>query len=47
MVASHVRQMVVLYSNNCMGVCLGRFSIGHHGGLLKVVIRTGLPVICF
>ena len=27
-VASHVRQLVVLYSNNCMGICLGGLSIG-------------------
>ena len=27
-VAGRVRQVVVLYSNNCMGVCLGGLSIG-------------------
>ena len=28
-VPGHVRQEVVLYSNDCMGICLGRLSIGH------------------
>ena len=27
-VSGHVRQVVVLYCNNCMGICLGRLSIG-------------------
>ena len=27
-VAGHVRQMVVLYSDNCMGICLDGLSIG-------------------
>ena len=27
-VTGHVRQMVVLYSNDGMGICLGRLSIG-------------------
>ena len=27
--ASRVAQVVVLYSNNCMGICLGGLSIGH------------------
>ena len=34
-VAGCVRQMVILYSNNCMGICLGRLSIGH---LRQVVV---------
>ena len=25
-----VRQVVILYSNDCMGIGLGRLSIGHH-----------------
>ena len=28
MVAGHVRQVVVLYSTDCMGIGLGRLSIG-------------------
>ena len=28
MVAGRVRQVVVLYSNNCMRICLGWHSIG-------------------
>ena len=28
MVAGHVRQVVVLESNDCMGIDLGRLSIG-------------------
>ena len=31
MVAGHVRQVVVLYSNNCTRVCLGGLSIGRLG----------------
>ena len=27
-VAGRVRQVVVLYSNDCMGICLGRLSTG-------------------
>ena len=27
-VAGHVRQVVILYSNNCMGISLGGLSIG-------------------
>ena len=27
-VAGHVRQMVVLYNDNCMGICLDGLSIG-------------------
>ena len=27
-VNGHVRQVVILHSNNCTGICLGRFSIG-------------------
>ena len=34
MVASRVRQVVVLYSNGCMGIGLGGLSIGH---LIEVV----------
>ena len=26
--AGHVRQVVVLHINDCIGICLGRFSIG-------------------
>ena len=28
-VPGRIRQVVVLYSNDCMGICLGRLSIGH------------------
>ena len=28
-VAGQIRQVVVLYSNNWIGICLGRLSIGH------------------
>ena len=35
MVGSRVRQVVVLYSNNCMGIFLGRLSIA---GLTEVVV---------
>ena len=35
MVAGCIRQVVVLYSNNCMGICLGGRSTGH---LKEVVI---------
>ena len=34
-VAGRVRQAVVLYSNNCMGIGLGGLSIGH---LIEVVL---------
>ena len=34
-VAGRVRQAVVLYSNNCMGIDLGGLSIGH---LIEVVL---------
>ena len=46
-VAGHVRQVVILYSNNCVGTCLGRLSIGHQmcGCLVEVVVWTGLTVI--
>ena len=27
-VAGHIRQVVVLHSNGCMGICLGGLSIG-------------------
>ena len=42
MVAGRVRQVVVLYSNNCMRICLGRLRIGH---LTEVVISKGLTVM--
>ena len=29
LVAGRIGQVVVLYSNGCMGICLGRLSIGH------------------
>ena len=29
-VAGRVRQVVVLYSNDCMGICLGGLSIGRY-----------------
>ena len=29
MVAGRVRQVVVLYSNDCMGIGMGSLSIGH------------------
>ena len=35
LVAGRVRQVVVLYSNNCMGICLGELSIGR---LRRVVV---------
>ena len=35
LVPGYVRQVVVLYSNNWTGICLGRFSIGR---LTEVVI---------
>ena len=34
-VAGRVRQVVVLYSNDCMGICLGGLSIGR---LRRVVV---------
>ena len=27
-VAGHIRQVVILYSTDCKGICLGRLSIG-------------------
>ena len=41
MVAGRVRQVVVLYSNDWMGICLGGLSIGR---FTEVVFRTGLTV---
>ena len=38
MVTGRVRQVVVLYSNDCMGICLGGLSIGF---LRRVVIFGG------
>ena len=35
MVAGRVRQVVVLYSNDCMGICLGGLSTGC---LIEVVV---------
>ena len=35
MVAGRVRQVVVLYSSNCIGICLGGLSIGR---LRRVVV---------
>ena len=34
-VAGRIRQVVILYSNNCMGICLGGLSVGH---LTEVVV---------
>ena len=34
-VAGRVRQVVILYSNDFIGICLGSFSIGH---LRQVVV---------
>ena len=34
-VAGHVKQLIVLHSNDCMGICLGGLSIGR---LRQVVI---------
>ena len=34
-VAGRIRQVVVLYSNNCMGFCLGGLSLGR---LKQVVV---------
>ena len=41
-VAGRVRQVVVLYSNGCMGICLGRLSTGC---LIEVVVWTDLTVV--
>ena len=47
-VTGHVRQVVVLYSNNCMGICLGGLStdclrcVGH---LIQVLICAVLTVV--
>ena len=42
MVAGHVRQVVVLYSNDCTRICLGGLRIGC---LTVVVVWTGLTVM--
>ena len=41
-VAIRVRQVVVLYSKDCTGICLGGLSIGR---FTEVVILTGLTVM--
>ena len=41
MVAGCVRQVVVLYSNDCMEIWMGGLSIGR---LIKVVVCLGLTV---
>ena len=41
MVDCRIRQVVVLYSNDCMGICLGRLSTGL---LRRVVFGTSLTV---
>ena len=40
-VAGRIKQVVVLYSNDCMGTGFGRLSIGR---LTEVVVSTGLTV---
>ena len=42
MVAGRVRQVVVLYSNDCMGICLGGLRIDR---LTEMVIRVGLTAM--
>ena len=42
MVAIRVRQVVVLYSKDCTGICLGGLSIGR---FTEVVILTGLTIM--
>ena len=37
-VAGPVRQLVVVCSNDCMGICLGGLSIGGLGRLIEVVV---------
>ena len=37
-VTGHVKQLVVLYSNDCMGICLGGLSVGGLGRLIEVVV---------
>ena len=48
MVTGRVIQVVVLCSNDCMGICLGGLSIGLLrrvvGCLIEVVVGTGLTV---
>ena len=39
-VAGCVRQVVVLYSNNCMGICLGRLSAGRLRLVIEVVVEN-------
>ena len=41
-VTGYVRQVVILYSKDCMGICLGGFSTDH---LRQVVILSGLAVV--
>ena len=41
-VAGCIRQAVVLYSSNCMGICLDGLSIAR---LTEVVVSTGFTVI--
>ena len=41
MVTGRVRQVVVLYSNDCMGIDLGGLSIDH---FIELVIQAGLTV---
>ena len=41
-VTDHIRQMVVLYSNDCMRICLGGLSTGC---LIEVVVWAGLTII--
>ena len=46
-VAGCVRQVVVLYSNDCMGICLGGLSIGSLRRVVilkELVVWTGLTV---
>ena len=38
MVAGPVRQLVVVCSNDCMGICLGGLGIGGLGRLIEVVV---------
>ena len=42
MVAGRVRQVVVLYSNDCTRICLGGLRISR---LTEVIVRTGLTVM--
>ena len=42
MFAGRRREVIVLYSKDWMGICLGRLTIGR---LTRVVIKTGLTVM--